>query len=417
MAEIVLLLVLLMFSAAFSGAETALLSLSIARVEGLVKDGRHGAKALLRLKRDPSRMLTAILIGNNIVNIAASVLATVIATRLFGSAGPGIAVGMLTVFILVFGEITPKSLATRYSERISLFVASPLSAFIRLIFPLVWLFGHFTSWVHRMTGAESDPVVTESELISMLGQGEKEGAIEEVERRIIERVFEFNDLKARDVMTPHNEIFALDGNQTVEQALPKVAETSYSRIPLYDRDQADLNKVLYLRDLLTAMAEGHTNVRLVEVAHDPLFVPQYQALDELFNILISKKQHFAIVVDEYGAIRGVITLEDLLEELVGEIYDESDVTPTIAMPVSENELVVSGATELRVVEEFFHLELPGKPTDTVSLWILTRTKVIPAVHERLTIDGLSVTILKASPRHIEQVSIRRPGATMSAAGG
>lgn len=410
MIEAVVLLVLLIFSGVFSGSETALMDLSIGRVEGLVKEGRRGAQALYQLKRDPSRMLTAILIGNNIVNIAASVMATVFATRLFGSAGPGIAVGVLTILILVFGEITPKSLATRYSERISLFIAPPLLVFMRLIFPLVWMFGHFTSWVHRMTGSQGDPTVTESELISMLGHGEKEGAIEHGEREIIERVFEFHDLKVRDVMTPHSEIFALDGSQSVADALSKVAERSYSRIPLYDRDRDNLYKVLYLRDLLTAVAGGQEDARLEEIAHEPLFVPQYQAIDELFSRLLRKKRHLAIVVDEYGVIRGIVSLEDLLEELVGEIYDESDIAPMVPTQVSKNELAVDGSAELRVVEESFDMDLPGKPTDTVNYWILTHTERIPEEDERFTIDGLEVTVVEASPRCIERVNIRRPPA-------
>jgi len=407
MAEAIFLLVLLILSGLFSGSETALVDLSIGRVEGLVKEGRRGARALYRLKRDPSRMLTTILIGNNIVNIAASVLATVIATRLFGSAGPGIAVGVLTILLLVFGEITPKSLATRYSERISLFIAPFLLAFMRLIFPLVWMFGHFTTWVHRMTGSQGDPTVTESELISMLGHGEEEGAIEHGEREIIERVFEFHDLKVRDVMTPHSEIFALAGSQSVGDALPKVSGRSFSRIPLYDKDRDDLYKVLYMRDLLTAVVAGREEARLDEIAHEPLFVSQYQLIDELFARLLHRKRHFAIVVDEYGVIRGIVTLEDLLEELVGEIYDESDIAPMLPTQVSENELAVDGWAELRVIEEYFDMDLPGKPTDAINFWILTHTKRIPEENEKFTIEGLEVTIVEASPRSIERVSMRR----------
>ena len=410
MAEAGVLLVLLIFSGLFSGSETALVDLSIGRVEGLVKDGRRGAQALYQLKKDPSRMLTTILIGNNLVNIAASVIATVFATRLFGSSGPGIAVGLLTILILVFGEITPKSLATRYSERISLFVAPPLLFFMRLIYPLVWMFGHFTGWVHRMTGSKGDPTVTESELISMLGHGEKEGAIEHGEREIIERVFEFHDLKVRDVMTPLREIFALDGSQSVADALPKVAKKSFSRIPLYDGDRDNLYKVLYLRDLITALSGARENARLEEIAHEALFVFQYEAIDELFSRLLRKKRHLAIVVDEYGVIRGIVTLEDLLEELVGEIYDESDIAPVVTAQVSDNELSVDGSAELRVVEEFFDRDLPGKPTDTVNFWILTHAERIPGKNERFVIDGLEVTIMEASPRCIERVSIRRPPA-------
>ena len=224
MMEIAVLLVLLVLSGFFSGSETALVALSMARAEALAKEGRAGAKALYKLKKDPSGMLTTILVGNNLVNIAASALATVLATREFGSAGPGIAVGVLTLFILVFGEITPKSLATRYSERISLFIAFPLLVFMRTIYPLVWFFSHFTNWVYHLTGGVGDPTVTESELIGMLGYGVDEGAIEHDERKIIERVFAFNDLKVRDVMTPKGKMFVLYGALTVAEAIPIVAQ-------------------------------------------------------------------------------------------------------------------------------------------------------------------------------------------------
>jgi putative hemolysin len=408
--EIVVLLLLLFFSGIFSGSETALIALSMARVEALVKEGRAGATALYQLKKDPSRMLTTILIGNNLVNIAASALATVIATREFGSAGPGIAVGVLTLFILVFGEITPKSLATRYSERISLFVAYPLLVFMRLIYPLVWFFGHFTAWVYRLTGGKSDPTITESELIGMLGYGVEEGAIEHNERKIIERVFAFNDLKVRDVMTPKGKIFSLDEALTVAEALPVFPQERYSRVPLFAGQNDNLTRVLYMRDLLRASANGQMEERLGNIAHTPLFVSQYQAIDDLFATFRRRNRIFSIVVDEYGDVRGIVTLEDLLEELVGEIYDESDVAPLDVDRVAGNEISVQGSTEVRVVETFFDLELPGKPTDTVSLWILSHTEYIPRENETFTIDTLEVTIVEASDRSIDLVNIRLPAA-------
>ena len=405
MGEFLALLALLVLSGVFSGSETALVTLSLARVEALVTQGRSGARALHQLKKDPSRMLTTILIGNNLVNIAASALATVIATREFGSAGPGIAVGLLTLFSLVFGEITPKSMATRYAERISLFIAYPLLIFMRLIYPLVWFFGKFTNWIHRLMGGSGDPTVTELELIGMLGHGVNEGAIEQHEKKIIERVFAFNDLKVRDVMTPKGRIFSLDGAMTVSKAIPLVSQERFSRIPLFEGDNDNYTKVLYLRDLLRAYAGGRLEERLDNIAHKPVFVSQYQAIDDLFARLRRRNRLFAIVVDEYGDVRGIVTLEDLLEELVGEIYDESDVEPLDVDSVSGNEIVVEGATELRVIEEFFDMDLPGKPTDTVSLWILGHTEYIPDENETFSIDGLEVRIVKASDRSIDQVNI------------
>jgi len=398
---------LLVLSGMFSGSETALIALSMARVEALVQEKRPGARALLELKSDPSRMLTAILIGNNLVNIAASAIATVIATREFGHAGPGIAVGLLTFFILVFGEITPKSLATRYPERISLVAAIPLLAFMRLTYPFVWLFSRFTNWIHKSIGAKGEPMVTESELIGMLDHGVAEGEIEDEERQIIERVFAFNDLKVRDVMTPKGRLFALDAGLTVSEALQRVVEQPYSRIPVYAANPDDIVSVIYLRDLLNAVAEGKTDSSLETIAHKPLFVSQYQSLDELFETFRRRNRHFAIVVDEYGDVRGVATLEDLLEEIVGEIYDESDLSVLPLDQFTDDEIVVDGATELRVISSHFDIELPGKPTDTVSLWILQELKVIPTTGEEVRIDGLDVSIREASSRRIGTVHIRR----------
>jgi CBS domain containing-hemolysin-like protein len=411
MAESAGLLVLLFLSGVFSGSETALVTLSMARVDALVKEGRSGATALYRLKQDPSRMLTTILIGNNLVNIAASAMATVMATRAFGKAGPGIAVGVLTLVILIFGEITPKSLATRYSERISLFIAMPLLGFMRLIYPLVWLFGHLTTWVYHITGGQGDPTVTESEVISMLDYGEQEGTIEPADRKIIERVFAFNDLKVRDVMTPQGRIFALDGKLTVGEALPRVTEGTFSRIPLYSKHPGDLKKVLFLRDLLEAVAAGKNETQLDEIAHELMYVPQQQMIAELFHQFRKTNRIFASVVDEYGTVRGVVTMEDLMEELVGEIYDESDVAPKEMIRISEHEISVEGVTELRVIEEFFGIDLPGKPTDTVGFWVLSHIEYIPKEQEVFSIDGLEVTIVTASSRSIDRVTVRKPAAT------
>lgn len=352
-------------------------------------------------------MLTTILIGNNLVNIAASALATVIATREFGSVGPGIAVGLLTFFILVFGEITPKSLATRYPERISLFIAMPLLAFMRLMYPLVWMFSKFTTWVYHLTGGKEEPTVTESELISMLGYGVQEGEIEHDEKEIIERVFSFNDLTVRDVMTPMRDVFSLDGRQTVAEVLPVVIQQPFSRIPLINKETNHLYKTLHLRDLLKASANECDDELVESIAHEPLYVPQYLGIDDLFAKFRRRSRIFAIVVDEFGEERGIVTLEDLMEELVGEIYDESDITPKAVERVSENEIVLGGSAELRIIESMFALDLPGKPTDTVGLWILSHTEKIPKVDETFIIDGLKVKILHATNRSIEQVSVSR----------
>jgi CBS domain containing-hemolysin-like protein len=322
-------------------------------------------------------MLITILIGNNLVNIAAASLATVLATAWFGHLGPGLAVGVLTVLILIFGEITPKSFATRYSERISLFIAPFILGLMRIMFPLVWLFDRFTAWVHHHSGMEQDPVVTESELIRMAGHGEKEGTIEQSERVLIERIFAFNDLTVRDVMTPQSQVFALEGTRTVSEILDEVMAQHYSRIPIYLDHPDEILNIIYLRDLLSAVAENKTEVSLKDISHKPVFVSEYQPIDELIATLRRKNRHMAVVVDEYGTTRGVVTMEDLMEELVGEIYDESDAAPSDISHIEDGVIQVGGTAETRVVEEYFKIDLPGKPTDTVSYWILSHTERIP----------------------------------------
>ena len=258
-----------------------------------------------------------------------------------------------------------------------------------------------------MTGGRGDPTVTESEVISMLSYAEKEGTIERDERKIIERVFAFNDLKVRDVMTPHGRIFALDGNLTVGEALTRVTGATFSRIPLYDQHPDDLKKVLFLRDLLDAVVAGNNDTHLNDIGHEMLYVPQQQTIAELFHRFRKTNRIFASVVDEYGTVRGIVTLEDLMEELVGEIYDESDIAPQEITRISEHEISIDGHTELRVIEEFFHMDLPGKPTDTASFWVLSHIEYIPKEQEVFTIDDLEVTIVEASSKTIERIVIRR----------
>lgn len=412
MNDVINLAILLLLSGLFSASETAMVTLSLARADTLLKEGRSGAAALVMLKRNPSRMLTTILIGNNLVNITASALATVMATKYFGGElGPGIAVGVITLLILVFGEITPKNIATRYAERLSLFLAPFINFLCKLLFPLVWFFEHFTQAIHNWTGADPDPIVTHKELIQLAGHGEEEGTIEKDEREMIERIFSFSELKAEDVMTPRGDVFMLDGNLPLNSVLTQIIDEAYSRIPLYENDSREITKVLQFREILIALAQNKTDAKLSSLAFEPVFCPGNQPVDELLARLRQHKQHLTVVVDEHGAMIGVVTLEDLLEEVVGEIYDETDDLPEEYMLLADNKILVDGSTELRVVENFFDMDLPGKPTDTLSFWILEHTERIPAQDERFEMDGLSVIIQSASSSRIDKVIIERPAQT------
>lgn len=408
MNELLSLGLLLLLSGVFSGSETALVTLSLARAEALKAEGQTGATSLVKLKNNPSRMLITLLIGNNLVNIGASAIGTVLATEYLGHIGPGIAVGVLTILILIFGEITPKSLATHYAERISLLAAPLILGLEHLLTPLVWVFEFLTNQVHRWTGSAADPTITELELINLAGHGEEEGTIDADEREMIERVFTLNDLKAADVMTPAGEVFLLNGQLTLREALDSIQHACFSRIPIYEGQHGAITKILHIRDVLHALANKREAVTLVNLAFDALFCPENQPIDELLTTLRKSKQHMAVVVDEHGAMQGVVTLEDLLEELVGEIYDESDEPPDDYMRLAENRILVDGSAELRILEGFFGIDLPGKPTKTVSLWILDHLERIPEVDERFTLDGLNIRIQEGSSSHIDKIIVERP---------
>ena len=407
MQELLILAILLVLSGIFSGSETALTSLSLARAQALHREGRRGATAVYRLKKQPATMLIAILIGNNLVNVGASALATVVATDWFGHLGPGIAVGVITLLLLVFGEITPKSLATHYAERISLVAGPMLYAFMRAIYPLVWLFLSLTNLAHRLAGKQGDPLVTEAELISMVEHGEEEGTIEADEREMIERVFSLNDLRAEDVMTPRRRVFSLDGRRTLQDLTTEVIKEAYSRVPLHGDNPNVILKVLFARDLLEAVVTGRMDISALEIGREPLFIPANQMIDKLLPLLRKHKQHMALVVDDSGYLEGVLTLEDILEEVVGEIYDESDEAPEQFETQSDGGILVSGHVELRVIEDYFDIEIPGKPTDRISHWILNHTARIPAKDESFLFDGMRVQIRDASQRHIRKVLISR----------
>jgi CBS domain containing-hemolysin-like protein len=329
---------------------------------------------------------------------------------MLGSIGPGVAVGVLTVLVLIFGEVTPKSLATRYSERISLVVSPIVLWFQRTIYPVISLFEVIAEVVGKAAiSSEDDPTVTESELISMVGYGEEEGTIDQGERVLIERAFALSDLTVADVMTPRHKVFTYDGRTTVSKALEDLKETPYSRIPLFSEDPDEIQTVLYMRDLMVAVIDEQTQVQVGEIGREAKFVPDTQPVTDTISGFRKEQQHMAIVVDEHGTMEGVVTFEDLLEELVGEIYDESDQKPVELVELGLNKISVDGAVEVRLIEEYFGTELPGKSTDTINRWILDHTERIPVTGETFALDDFEVLVKSASRRRIHEVTIERLG--------
>jgi len=410
MYELLALVFLLAASAFFSGSETAITSLSKARVESLLAEHRLGAATLHRLKGNINRTLVIILIGNNLVNTGAATYATVVATEHFGHLGPGLAVGVITLLLLMFGEITPKTFGARYSIVLSLLAAPPLELLGKLLFPLVWALEHFIHWMHNLTEPPKDPTVTESELITLAEHATHEGSIDEDEHQMIRRIFDFSTLRASDIMVHRHQIFSVDGRRTIADALPEIIAESHQRIPLHSGNPEEISRVVTVQELLDEMAQGNQQKTLNEAGHEPIYVPPNQPVDGILDVLRANKQRLIVVVNEFGVLLGLFTLEDILEELVGEIYDDRE-SPVRAEGLEgqerDNELVLDGTTELRVLETAFGLDLVGKPTDSVNLWIITHLERIPSPGERFVLEGLEVRIERASRRRIHEVKIRR----------
>ena len=406
MNDTLILISLLFLSGAFSGSETALTAVTLARAEALQKDGQGGSKALLQLKQKSTSMLITLLIGNNLVNIGASAFATVVATEHLGALGPGVAVGVLTFLILVFGEITPKSLAIRHSIRVSLAVAPIVLLLMRILFPLVWMFEHLITLVHKMTDIKETPIVTETDLVYLIKYGTKEGTIKKNEAKIIERVFAFNDLVVADVMTPRHKMFSLNEEITIKEALPKIVEVGFSRVPVYSGSVENITHIVHWHDIATAIANNQIDKPLKEIGIDPIFAPLNQPIDQLFYDLKRQKRHLSIVVDEHGDLRGVVSMENLLEELVGEIYDESDRKRPSGITRLDDGIEVEGGVELGAIKEFSTVDVRGKKTDSVSRWIVNNIERIPRTDEQFEIDGLTVEIRQASGRRIHKVKIK-----------
>lgn len=407
MADLVILVALLLLSGFFSGSETALTTISVARAEALAEEKRHGARALLALKSRTDRMLITILIGNNLVNIGATAMATVIAIDMFGHLGLGLAIGALTLVIVIFGEVVPKTFAARHAVAISLVVATPLIFLERVLLPVVWLLERLSCWIRDRAPDSAEPMVTETELIRMTEYSAKEGAIEPAEENIIKRVFAFGDRRAEDVMIPRHRVICMDGRRILDDALDDLLDCGHSRIPLHTGTPDEIKGVVHLISAFGRVAKGQCEQSLLEIAVEPLFAPLNQPLDELLDILRGNKSRMVVVVNEFGVFQGILVLEDLLEELIGELYDEVDRPRDRILELPEGQFLIDGAVEMRRVEEHLGASLTDSPTDSVSLWILEHLERIPGAGERFTIGEVEVLVDTASQRHIDTVRLRR----------
>ena len=356
--HLILLGILVLLSAFFSGTEVALVSISNIKARNLVKEKKKGAQALLHLKENPEKMLTTILIGNNVVNVAAAALATYLATAYFGAVGVGLATGVMTFIILVFGEITPKSLASTHNEKVGLMVAGPIEGLEKILAPVVYLFNNISKAVGSVFGDKKKPLMTEGELKTMVEVGVEENILGKKDKEFIEGVLEFDDISVREVMTPAVKMFCLDADMKVKKALKKVNKTRYSRIPVFVEENRDkIIGIVHLKDMMRAMVKDD-DTKLKNISRKPYFTSKETIISELFKKMQKKRKHMAIVVNEFGGVEGLVTLENLLEEIVGEIRDETDPTTQYVLQESNETFLVHGETEIDDLEDYLDATLP-----------------------------------------------------------
>jgi putative hemolysin len=407
MGTLSLLAVLIAVSAFFSGSELALFSVGEARIRNLCDEGRRGAEALRRLRGNPERLLATILIGNNVVNIGAASLATAAALDAFGTQGVAYATGAMTLVVLVFGEITPKGLATANAVRFSLAVAPFLLLLSRVLTPFVVPLEALTRWFVRRSQKAGAPTITEGEIREAISIGHQEGAIDEHERQIIERAFWLDETSAWDIMTPRVEVFAWPADWTLAQIAPELRTVRFSRVPVYENTIDEIVGVLYTRDAYQALVAGQRDVPLRQLAREPFFVPGSVSLTRLLGDFQTRRIHMCVVIDEYGGTDGLVTLEDIVEELVGEIIDETDLERQPIVRLSRSEIEVEGGADLREINHFFNSAFPQLEHRSLNGYLLDELGYVPKAGEEIEREGVRVRIEEASETQVLRARLTR----------
>lgn len=414
MRQIFALVVLVFLSAFFSLAETALTTVSKGKIRHFLGQKLPGARALEALRSNPSRFLSVILVCNNVANIAASALATSMVIQIFENAGwgsiglaVGIATGMTTFVILIFGEITPKTIAIRSADRLALVTAPIIELLAVVLHPLIQVLGFISSPLVRILGGRlpaSGPFMTQEELKIMIALGEREGAIEESERRMLHRVFEFGDTAVREVMTPLPDVQALESSITLGRAIQLFAEGWHSRVPVYEENMDSIVGILYARDLL-----GFPKQRAIEPIRSflrtALFVPEGKKLDELLHDMQTARTHLAIVVNEYGGTAGIVTLEDLIEEIVGEVYDEFEKVQKRIERVDDRTTLVDARMTVEEVNQALTLKLPTRDYDTLSGFVFGQIGKVPSVGDTVRYAETMFQVERVHRRRITRVRV------------
>lgn len=344
--DLILLGIMILLSAFFAMSESALISLSKFKVRHWVEKKKFGSVYIKKLKDSPEVLLSTILIGNNLVNTAAAAIATSISLRIFEHNAIGIATGAATFLILIFGDITPKSIGNNNNEILAPIVAPVIWYMSIALYPLTKGLEYFLKGINKLIGAKKLPIVTEEELKSIVRASEEEGSIKEIEKKMIQRIFDFDNTPVSDVMTRKKSMVMVSSDMQIKDVLQLPTAKMYSRFPVYEKNRENAVGIVYLKDMLKFVKDNKFDVPVKQIMRKPLFVFSNKKLDSMLRLFQSSKQHLAIVIDEKAHIVGLVTIENILEEVVGEIIDESDRLNPSVQEVSKTEWIAKGSTEI-----------------------------------------------------------------------
>jgi len=408
--DVVFLLGLIVISAVISTAEIGFFAVNETKLRALAQTGNARAKLALHLRSDPQKLLSTILVGDRLVGVATPMYATFLTLHIYGGRtffdeAIAVMVGMLTFVLLVAVDVIPKTLAAKFAVPVTLNMAYPVYWVQLLLKPFLFV---MVPLIHKLTGGKglTLPLVTEEELKIMLDEGGKTGTIEFEKVKMIKNVFQLKDITAEDAMTPRLYVFSLDGNLRLREAQELLYNSKYSRIPVYDGTLDNITGILYKTRALTELAKGRNEAKLKDIAYPPLFVPSGKTADDLMKQFQQEKRHMAVVVNEFGGVMGIVTLEDLLEEVVGEIMDETDITEELIKRLGKNHILVHGRTEVRKINDFLKVDL-GDEAVTIGGLIQQELGRIPKVGEEVRIANCRILIHEAEPRSIRSVQIFR----------
>ncbi len=409
--QLIVLVILLLLSAFFSSAETALTTFNRIRMRTLADEGNKRAARALAVTADSGKMLSAILIGNNVVNLSASSIATTLAMRLLGSVGAGIATGILTVLVLIFGEISPKTLATLHAETLAMAYAGIIRLIMTALTPVIAVINNLSILFLRLLRVDpkkSKDTLTEEELKTIVDVSHESGVIETEEREMIHNVFDFSDALAKEIMTPRIDMTFVKIDSTYREILEIYREDHYTRLPVYEATTDNVIGILNMKDLL--LYEDIEHFSISNILREPFFTYEKKNTAELFLEMQTKSINLAIVLDEYGITAGMVTMEDLLEEIVGEIHDEYDANEQdLLTKISDTEYLAAGSMNLEDLCDELDIRLTSDDYDSIGGYFIGRCDHLPTEGEQiLTEDQIRLTVTSVNKNRIKQLRIQLP---------